>query len=113
MLIMISGTAFAGEYYIATAYCPCFKCCGKRPSDVSYRVTASGKYAMPGMVACNHLKFGTRILIDGKPYTVEDRGAVSHFGTFKNPKKRLDIFFEKHSDALRFGRKLVKVEVLK
>lgn len=37
-------------------------------------VTASGKRLYDGCVANNALPFGTKVVIDGKTYTVEDRG---------------------------------------
>lgn len=36
--------------------------------------TASGKKLYDGCIANNVLPFGTKIVIDGKTYTVEDRG---------------------------------------
>ena len=53
-----------------TFYCPCSACCGSWGN-----ATASG--AMPQAnhtVACGDLPFGTRLLIDGQEYVVEDRG---------------------------------------
>lgn len=37
-------------------------------------VTASGKRLYDGCIANNALPFGTKVVIDGKTYTVEDRG---------------------------------------
>lgn len=37
-------------------------------------ITASGKRLYDGCVANNALPFGTKVVIDGKTYTVEDRG---------------------------------------
>lgn len=52
-------------------------------------LTASGKQVSRGMVANNHLPFGTKIKLDGIGIvTVEDRGSRRHF---KNPYK-LDVF---------------------
>jgi 3D (Asp-Asp-Asp) domain-containing protein len=104
--------AFA-EQWVATAYCPDKVCTGKSPLDPSYRQTASGLLAVEGRtVAVNWLPFGTRLRIGGKLYRVEDRGGVSHFGTKKNSKKRVDIYFESHQAAVEFGRRMVEVQVL-
>lgn len=98
----------SADTWVATAYCPCVRCCGK-----SDGITASGKKAQQNhTIACNWLKFGSKVKIDGKTYTVEDRGAVSHFGSFTRHLKRVDIFFASHSEALRFGRRNVEVTIL-
>lgn len=43
--------------------------------------------------------FGTRISINGKIYTVEDRGGAEF-----NDIHRVDIFVNSHEEALRLGR---------
>jgi 3D (Asp-Asp-Asp) domain-containing protein len=78
----------------ATAYCPCKKCCGK-----SDGITATGVKAKEGRTIAADPKifpYGTKILIDGNVYTVEDCGSA-----IKNNK--VDIFFESHEKALDFG----------
>lgn len=50
------------------------------------------------------------MIVEGKRYVVEDRGAVSHFGSRKHPKYRMDIYFDTHAEALAFGKRRVKVE---
>jgi 3D (Asp-Asp-Asp) domain-containing protein len=96
------------EQWIATAYCPCKACCGK-----SDGITASGVKAKQGITcAINWLPFGTLVSVDGETYIVEDRGARSDFGDKKHHNKHVDIFFNKHSDAKKFGRRVVEVEVL-
>jgi len=101
------------ETWVATGYCPCQQCCGKAPSDPLYGITASGKKAQIGMVACNWLPFGTVMRIDGVKYTVQDRGAKSIFGSKDNHKKRVDIYFENHIQALMYGKRKVTVEIIK
>lgn len=106
-LLLTAGPALA-EQWTATAYDVCQACCGKVDG-----ITASGKRAVVGRtVAVNWLPFGTRLRIDGHEYRVEDRGALSHFGSKKNPKKRVDILMASHAEALRFGKKAVEVEIL-
>lgn len=96
------------ETFWASGYCPCYKCCLKTDG-----ITASGRKATAGRtVALNWLPFHTKLTINGKPYSVEDRGAVSHFGNKKNKRKRLDIYFSTHKEALQFGKQQVNVEVL-
>jgi 3D (Asp-Asp-Asp) domain-containing protein len=106
ILFLFIGQARAEEW-MATGYCqgPC--CCGKYADGYF----ASGKKVYVGGVAVNWLPFGTPIFINRKKYIVEDRGAKSIFGTKKNPKKRVDIFFDNHKKALLFGKRKVDVQI--
>ena len=80
-----------GEYRIS-AYCPCEKCCLK-----SDGITASGTQATAGRTAAmNGVPFGTKIVIDGHEYTIEDRGGG--LGS-----KIIDIYFNTHEEALNSG----------
>ena len=84
------------------------KCCGKTDA-----ITASGKKAQYGMVACNWLPFGTRVKIKGLGvFTVADRGAKSLFGSKNNHIKHLDVYMPTHSQALKFGVRYAAVEVI-
>lgn len=79
-----------GEYRIS-AYCPCKKCCLK-----SDGITASGVKATPNRtVAVDGIPFGTRLLIDGDEYVVEDRVGSG--------KRLIDVFFPTHEEALNSG----------
>ena len=54
-------------------------------------VTASGKQVQDGFIAApNEYEFGTEIVIDGKTYTVEDRGG--YINTLEDGTLRLNIF---------------------
>jgi 3D (Asp-Asp-Asp) domain-containing protein len=89
-----------------TAYCACHKCCGK-----SDGITASGKKARYGYVACNWLPFGTKMHIKGLgDFVVMDRGAKSLFGSKTNHIQHLDVFMNTHQEALNFGVKYMEVE---
>ncbi len=106
-----------------TAYCPCGKCCGwkrnwlfrpvvasgpNRGKPKAVGMTASGKKAKPGTIAADtrYYPMGTVLYVPGYGYgVVEDRG-----GDIKGP-QRLDLFFNKHSEALTFGRKKLYVVV--
>jgi len=105
-IILLFASVARAEEWKVTAYCACPKCCGK----YSDGVFASGKKVYVGGVAVNWLKFGTKIQIDGVEYTVEDRGAKSIFGTKDNPIKAVDIYFESHDEARKFGVKYVEVK---
>lgn len=87
---------YLGEYLL-TAYCPCPICCGKWSNMVN-PVTASGNPAIAGwsIAAPKEFPFGTKIMIDGQIYSVEDRGGAitgNHF----------DIYCNTHEEALHFN----------
>lgn len=86
--------------YETTAYCACVKCCGKTDG-----ITASGVKATAGrtIAADTSLPFGAEVYINGHKYTVEDRG-----GAIKG-KKKIDIYFDSHAEAIEYGRKTIEV----
>ncbi len=94
-------TASSGRYKV-TAYCSCAKCCGKTNG-----ITASGKKATANhtIAAPSTFAFGTQLVINGKTYTVEDRGGAIQGN-------RIDIYMNSHAEALQWGVRYVEVEVL-
>ena len=78
-------------------------------TDSTPFITASGTYVRDGVVACNFLRFGTRVrlpqIYGEKIFVVEDRMAP------KNSHK-MDIWFVSRDQAKQFGIKQLKVEVL-
>lgn len=94
-----SGTV---KIYKVTAYCSCSKCCGKHASGY----TASGTKATAGrtVAAPANFAFGTKLLINGKEYIVEDRG-----GAIKG--NRIDMYVSSHAQALAWGVKYLPVQV--
>ena len=83
------------QAFTVTAYCPCEKCCGAYANGY----TATGEKATQGvMIAADPdvLPMGTEIELDGHTYTVQDTG-----GAIKG--NRLDLYFDNHEDALRWG----------
>lgn len=91
------------EIYKVTAYCPCSKCCGRYASGY----TSSGTKATAGRTIATSSKFafGTKLKINGKIYTVEDRG-----GAIQGNK--IDIYMDTHAEALAWGVKYLPVEVV-
>lgn len=73
-----------------TFYCPCSNCCGSWGSSTASGVAPTANHT----VANGSLPFGTRVLIDGVEYFVEDRGV----GEFE-----FDIFVNSHDEALQRG----------
>jgi 3D (Asp-Asp-Asp) domain-containing protein len=90
-----------------TAYCPCEKCCGSG----SPGVTASGLVIQEGdrfVAAPRSIAMKTWIRIPGynnnEPVRVEDRGGAVTEG-------RLDVYFDSHTEAIKFGVKYIRVEI--
>lgn len=86
-----------------TAYCPCSQCCGPYANGI----TASGKTARAkhtiAVDAYNPIvPMGTKVVIEGITYTVEDTGNLNHYGN------DFDIFFAHHSDTGQWGRRHVE-----
>ena len=79
-------------------YCSCKRC------TPGTGITASGKRAKVGMVAMWGLPFGTVIEINGKRYTVEDRGVGA---------RKVDIFCESHAETDRRGTYIAQVKIIK
>ena len=83
-----------------TAYCACHKCCGKWSV---FKKTASGTTPKQGRTVAmsRSIPFGSSVSIPSLGITnaiVEDRLA-------KKYDKRLDVYFNNHQDALKFGIK--------
>lgn len=97
-----SGTGTT-KIFKVTAYCSCSKCCGKSASGY----TASGAKATANhtVATSSQFAFGTKLLINGKEYTVEDRGGAI-------TGNRIDIYMNSHSDALAWGVRYLPVEVV-
>ena len=85
-----------------TAYCACMKCCGKTNG-----ITASGTHATAGrtIATSTQFSFGTKLSINGVTYTVEDRG-----GAIQGD--RIDVYFDTHEQALKWGVKYLPVKVV-
>jgi len=108
-LTIFHTTEAWADVWKITAYDACFQCCRKIDG-----ITASGLKGRYGYVACNWLKFGTKVNIEGLgTFLVEDHGAKSLFGSKSNHIKHLDIFMDSHKKARKFGKQYRKVEIIK
>lgn len=85
-----SNGTYLGRFKL-TGYCSCSICTGQWSGGS----TASGTTPTAGRtIAMGGVPFGTKLMINGQIYTVEDRGtAYGH----------VDIFCSSHSEALSFG----------
>lgn len=92
------------ELYELTAYCPCSKCCGKWANGI----TSTGTTATQGRTIAVDPKvipYGTKVLIGENEYIAEDCG-----GAIKG--KRIDVYFDSHADALKFGRQVREIQII-
>lgn len=109
----IKGYDYLGEFEV-TAYCSCEECCGKYSLDrekaedgtwITYgsagtRLEEGRSIAVDPEV----IPYGSKVLINGKEFIAEDCG-----GDIKE--KRIDVYFDSHEDATRFGRRTLKVHI--
>lgn len=96
------GISGQSGIYKVTAYCACMQCCGKTNG-----ITASGAHVQANhtIAAPSTFAFGTKVVIDGITYTVEDRGGAIQGN-------RIDIYMNTHQEALQWGVRYLEVEVL-
>lgn len=86
-----------------TAYCPCVECCNK-----SDGITSTGVKAKQGRTIAvdpRVIPYGTIVIINGKKYIAEDCG-----GAIKD--NHIDVFFNKHDEALEFGVKYENIYLM-
>lgn len=80
-------------------------------TDEDPHITAAGTLVRKGIVANNYFPFGTKIkipeLFGDQIFVVEDRMAPRKW------KYHFDIWFEDYFEALNFGSKITKIEILK
>lgn len=95
-----------GEYTI-TAYCGCEKCCGEWSSDSV--IGAGGVELIEGVHCAGVLPIGTIVEVgDIGVYEIQDRPAS--WVAKKYNDKIIDIYFENHEDAVRFGKTTANVK---
>lgn len=98
-----TSTTGVTKIFKITAYCSCSKCCGAHASGY----TASGTLATANrtVAASSQYAFGTKLIINGKEYTVEDRGGAI-------TGDRIDIYMNSHAEALAWGVRYLPVQVV-
>jgi 3D (Asp-Asp-Asp) domain-containing protein len=77
-------------------------------TDSSPWITASGSRCRKGVIAANHLPFGTKVMIEGfgdQIFVVEDR-------MNRRYKKRIDIWMRSYRDAIKFGKREIRYYVI-
>ena len=82
-----------------THYCNCSACCGQWAGGG----TASGTVPTAGRTVAAELPFGTRLVINGHEYIVEDRGVSGCW---------VDIYCDSHAEALARGMYQTEVYII-
>ena len=114
------------EEMLVTGYCSCGKCCGwerswiglggpvyssgpnkGKPKKVG--ITASGTKAHRGTIAADPKLFGFGTVLEVPGY---GRGVVEDVGSAIK-EKHIDLWFPSHEEALKWGRRRLKVKVIK
>lgn len=89
--------------------------CGKSPGQRGYGITATGRAAQFGVVAVDPsvIPLGSRLYIESADgsYIYGTAVAADTGGAIKG--NRIDLCFNTRSEALNFGRRTVKVYILK
>ena len=86
----------AGDFRIYH-YCPCEYCCGKKPGDPNYGITATGTVATAGRTIAvdpDVIPLGSEVRINGVIYIAEDAGVHG---------KTIDLFVDDHAQAAAMG----------
>ena len=94
-------TAQSGIYKV-TAYCACAKCCGKTNGITASGVKATANHTI---AAPSTFAFGTKVVINGTTYVVEDRGGAIQGN-------RIDIYMNSHQEALRWGVRYLQLDIV-
>ncbi|WP_051585926.1 3D domain-containing protein [Caldanaerobius polysaccharolyticus] len=93
----------------ATAYSCSYSDTGKSPGDRGYGITALGIKARPGVAAVDPsvIPLGTRLYVEGYGYALAADTGSAIVGN------KIDLYFTEPEKAQRYGRRLVKVYILK
>lgn len=94
-------TAQSGIYKV-TAYCACAKCCGKTNGITASGVKATANHTI---AAPSTFAFGTKVVINGTTYVVEDRGGAIQGN-------RIDVYMNSHEEALRWGVRYLQLDII-
>lgn len=98
----------------ATAYDLSVESCGKLPDHPAYGITYTGTHARPGVVAVDPkvINLGSKLYVQSLDST-SDYGFASAEDTGSAIKgNKIDLFISDNRQALRYGRRYVRVYVL-
>jgi len=94
---------------VATAYDSSEDSTGKKPGDPDYGITATGIKATRGVIAVDPrvIPLGTKLYVEGYGFGI----AADTGGAIKGNK--IDVYFPTREEVMRWGRRYVKVYILK
>ena len=92
---------YLGDWTI-TAYCGCAECCGSWGNATASGATPYSYHT----AASNVLPFGTRVMIEGNEYVIEDTGYTIYGDEW------IDIYFDSHEEALAYGLHTASVYIV-
>ena len=88
---------------VTTGYCDCSICCGKwAGGNTASGTKPKADHTLAVDAKSPKVPMGTKIVMDGKTYKVEDTGDFAKYGT------DFDIYFSSHADALAWGKRKLK-----
>lgn len=98
--------------HAVTAYCPCEKCCGQWANKREGKVVgAYGIELQQGVSVAAPYPCGTVLEIEGLgEFTVHDKTADWIVERYHG--RIVDVFFETHEEAVRFGKRTLQVRVI-
>ena len=88
---------------VTTGYCNCSLCCGKWAGGHTASGTVpKGDHTLAVDAHSPKVPMGTKIVMNGKTYKVEDTGDFAKYGT------DFDIYFDSHAAAQAWGKRKVE-----
>lgn len=126
LLLLVAIGMSAGEWVaveaVATAYCPCAVCCGRRTETTADGTrTTEWPYGIAADPA--HLPYGTPVIVpagqgyldaqspDARLLYVDDTGAIVRRRTRATGRLHLDLRYRQHASAQRFGVRIITILV--
>ena len=99
----------------ATAYTASYKDTGKKPGDAGFGITYTGKKVKEGIIAVDPkvIPLGTRVYIEGVGNTPDYGFAVAEDIGSAVKGNVIDLYFDTQEEADRWGRRSVRVYILK
>lgn len=100
---------------VATAYTASYKDTGKNPGDAGFGITYTGKKVKEGIIAVDPkvIPLGTRVYVEGVGNTPDYGFAVAEDigGAIKG--NVIDLYFDSQEEVDKWGRRSVRVYILK
>lgn len=98
----IPAGASLGEV-VTTGYCNCSLCCGKwAGGHTAFGTVPKADHTLAVDAHSPKVPMGTKIIMNGKTYKVEDTGNFARYGT------DFDIYFDSHAAAQAWGKRKVE-----